>query len=63
MALCLTLNSSSFSIDLGEFKEENLKIIKFRTYEFREKVILKNLVLNKFLKNLLTDDPIFDGKK
>lgn len=57
MALCLTLNLSSFSFDSGEIKDE---IVKIRTDEFKEKVFLKNSILNNFLKNLLTDD--FDSK-
>jgi len=62
MALCLTLNSSSFKFDSVQFELETSKIIKIKTDEFKEIVVLKDSMFNKFLKNLLTDENIFDGK-
>lgn len=62
MALCLTLNSSSFALDSSKFEVKTSKIIKIKTDEFEELVVLKDSMLNKFLKNLFMDEHNFDGK-
>lgn len=58
MALCLTLNSASFKLD---FKVENDNFFKIKVDEFKEKVVLNNLIFNKFLKDLFIDEQNFDS--
>ena len=62
MALCLTLNSSSFSLE--NFEEGVTEIKKIRKDKFIENFgFKKDSILSKFLMKFLSHDHNFDSSK